>query len=122
MDALVTGHRRHEHLVRARTQLDEPGAEFFLQAFLGPTAKLCWPDVEERAQQAARAFSQLCTRSFAIPAHRELNGDSAALLSEFLLLSQLFWLEVAATALKFAASILFEMVGSTGIAPVAPVA
>jgi hypothetical protein len=28
-------------------QLDERGAGFFLQAFLGPTAKLCWPDVEE---------------------------------------------------------------------------
>lgn len=93
-DRLMTAYRRLEDIVRDRSGIDEHGTKLFSQAFMGPTAKLCWPGANSgqhsgRAQLFIGVFS-----AYRNPrAHREVRDSADALLGEFLLVNQLFRLE-----------------------------
>ena len=93
-DKLMTAYRRLEDITRKRTGIDEHGSKLFSRAFMGPTAKLHWPEADD-SEQAGRA--QLFTASFGAfrnpRAHREKKDRREDLLAEFLLLNQLFRLE-----------------------------
>jgi len=93
-ECLITAYRRLEDIVRDRTGLTEHGAKLFSQAFVGPTAKLSWKDIDA-GEQTGRG--NLFTAAFMAyrnrRAHRELRNDRDGQLREFLLLNQLYVLE-----------------------------
>lgn len=97
-DRLLTGYRRLEDIVRKRTGVDEHGAKLFSQAFLGPTAKLIWQDVDGGEHTGRASLFTGVFMAYRNPrAHREVAGDPNDQLAEFLLLNQLYCLEKAAS-------------------------
>ena len=96
-DRLLTAYRRLEDIVRKRTGLKEHGVKLFSQAFMGQASRLHWPDLDV-GEQAGR--TQLFTGVFGAyrnrRAHRELKQYGSDQLAEFLLLNQLFRLELEA--------------------------
>lgn len=97
-DRLLTAYKRLEDIVRKRTGLKSHGSKLFSQAFLGESAKLRWPGMDD-SEQAGRG--QLFTASFGAfrnpRAHRERHESDLDLLSELLVVNQLFRLECKAT-------------------------
>ncbi|MFN2455469.1 MAG: TIGR02391 family protein [Pyrinomonadaceae bacterium] len=93
-DRLLTGYRRLEDVVRKRTGIDAHGAKLFSQAFLGPTAKLGWKDLDV-SENAGRAslFTGVFMAYRNPRAHREMRGYANDQLTEFLLLNHLYFLE-----------------------------
>ncbi|MEW6405709.1 MAG: TIGR02391 family protein [Chloroflexota bacterium] len=93
-ERLMTAYRRLEDIVRQRIGIDEHGVKLFQAAFLGAEAKLRWP-VPDSGEQAGRANLFIgAFGAFRNPrAHREPNDDAERLVSEFLLVNQLFRLE-----------------------------
>jgi hypothetical protein len=91
---LTDAYRRLEDLVRARTGSDEHGAKLFEKAFRSGPAPLAWPGLLQ-AEIAARV--DLFKSVFGVYRnprfHRELRDQPDALLSELLLVNQLFRLE-----------------------------
>jgi len=100
-DRLLTAYKRLEDVVRGRTGIRAHGSKLFSQAFLGPDARLQWPD-KDKAEQVSRA--QLFTASFGAfrnpRAHRESDEPAAVLLRELLAINQLFVLEGEARELS----------------------
>jgi hypothetical protein len=91
---LIKAYRRLEDVVRERTSLNEHGVKLFSQAFVGPTSKLSWKDIDA-GEQTGRGT--LFTAAFMAyrnrRAHRELRDSCNGQLREFLLLNQLYVLE-----------------------------
>jgi len=96
-DRLLTAWRRLEDAVRTRTGLDEHGAKLFSRAFMGDLAVLVWTD---RSPGEAEGAAQLFSNGFKAyrnrRAHREINESREDQLVEFLMLNQLFRLELTA--------------------------
>jgi hypothetical protein len=98
-DKLLTGYKRLEDIVRIRADLKEHGSKLFSQAFIkGP---LGWSDIDE-GEKIGRAnlFINAYMAHRNPRAHRELEDNSGAQLSEFLLLNHLFILEAQCVGLK----------------------
>jgi hypothetical protein len=94
-DAILSGFRRLEDVVRQRIDSKEHGAKLFSQAFLGENSKLCWKDVEFSEQTSRGQLFVGTFGAFRNPkAHRENAGLND--LAEFIALNQLYLLEVAA--------------------------
>ena len=93
-DRLLTAYKRLEDVVRKRTGIKVHGSKLFSQAFLGESAKLNWPGKDD-SEQSSRG--QLFTASFGAfrnpRAHRERRETDVELLSELLVVNQLFRLE-----------------------------
>jgi hypothetical protein len=93
-DRLLTGYRRLEDIVRARTNIAEHGSKLFSQAF-GPTGgKLTWPDIdggEHTGRLSLFTGTYMAYRNRR--AHRETQDDAGGLLAELMLLNQLYRLE-----------------------------
>lgn len=96
-EKLMTGYRRLEDLVRARTGVDEHGSKLFSIAFNGTTSKLRWTDADG-GEQAGRASLFTGTyMAYRNPrAHREPGNSPDKQLAEFLLLNHLYTLEKTA--------------------------
>jgi hypothetical protein len=93
-DKLLTGYRRLEDIIRKRTKIDEHGQRLFSQAFLGPTAKLVWKDVDAGEQTGRASLFTAVFMAYRNPrAHREVRGYANDQLAEFLLLNHLYHLE-----------------------------
>lgn len=94
-NAILTGYRRLEDIVRKRTGLqDVPGNKLFSKAFSGESSILVWKGINS-GEQTGRA--QLFTGTYMAyrnpRAHRELSINKDKLLEEFLLLNHLYSLE-----------------------------
>ncbi len=94
-NALLSGYRRLEDIIRARTGLNrEHSKKLFAKAFHGENSLLTWDDIDQ-GEQAGRA--QLFTGTYMAfrnrRAHRELNHSIREALQEFLLINQLYLLE-----------------------------
>jgi len=93
-EALLTGYRRLETIVRRRTGLDEHGVKLFSQAFLGDSPRLTWDWLDEGERKGRATLFTATYMAFRNPrAHRELDTDMRYHLTEFLLLNQLYLLE-----------------------------
>lgn len=98
-DALLQGFRRLEDLIRSRTESEEHGAKLFSQAFQGESAKLKWPGIQpSETSGRVNLFTGAYMAHRNPRAHREMQEDTTALLSEFLLLNHLYKLEATAVA------------------------
>lgn len=93
-DAILTGFRRLEDIVRERIDSDAHATRLFAEAFQGERSKLTWKGVDQsehigRAQLFGGAYM-----AYRNPrAHRELRYDASGMLAEFLMLNQLYLLE-----------------------------
>ena len=93
-EKLMTGYRRLEDIVRARIGADEYGAKLFSVAFVGPTSKLRWTDVDGGEQTGRASLFTGTFMAYRNPrAHREPANRPDKQLTEFLLLNHLFVLE-----------------------------
>lgn len=91
---IQTGFRRLEDAVRSRCQLEEHGAKLFQPAFMGDASHLTWAGLTSKEQAARADLFKAAWGSFRNPrAHKELDHSPEDLLSEFLVLNQLFRLE-----------------------------
>ncbi|MDP0500852.1 MAG: TIGR02391 family protein [Verrucomicrobiota bacterium JB022] len=89
-----SGFRRIEDAIRQRCNSDEHGAGLFQAAFMGPKSILEWEGVHQKEQAARADLFKSVYGSFRNPrAHKELDYSREELLSEFLLLNQLFRFE-----------------------------
>jgi len=92
--SLLDGYRRLEDIIRKRTGITHHGAKLFSQAFNPDGGALTWKGGDD-GERAGRM--QLYTGTYGAHrnprAHREPNDQSAAQLSEFLLLNHLYILE-----------------------------
>ncbi len=93
-DSLLTGYRRLEDIVRARTNLAEHGAKLFSQAYATPGGHLTWPGLNA-AEHGGRLslFTGTFTAYRNRRAHKESRDDATDLLAELMLLNQLYRLE-----------------------------
>lgn len=93
-DKLLTGYRRLEDIVRARSGVDEHSTKLFAQAFVGDNAKLGWWELN-RGEQTGRGslFNATYLAYRNRRAHRELSDSSDTQLVEFLLLNHLYLIE-----------------------------
>jgi uncharacterized protein (TIGR02391 family) len=93
-DSILTGYKRLEDILRARTSIKTHGTRLFSEAFGKDESKLTWSNIDN-AEHAGRA--QLFTAAFMAfrnrRAHREIQHNREKELAEFLLLNQLFSLE-----------------------------
>jgi uncharacterized protein (TIGR02391 family) len=98
-DSLLTGYKRLEDLLRARTGSKAHGTRLLSEAFGKDESKLTWAD-SDGSEHAGRA--QLFTGAFMAfrnrRAHREIRHNREKELAEFLMLNQLFSLEEEAIA------------------------
>lgn len=93
-ERLLTGYRRLEDIVRARTRSSEHGARLFSNAFLGKNAALRWDNCGEVESAGRGNLFTAVYSAFRNPrAHREMAHEGSSQLVEFLLLNQLFLLE-----------------------------
>ncbi len=93
-DRLLIGYRRLEDIVRKRTGVDEHGAKLFSQAFVGPTAKLGWKDLDGSEQTGRGSLFTAAYMAYRNRrAHGELKDRANDQLAEFLLLNHLYLLE-----------------------------
>lgn len=90
---LLTGYRRLESIVRARTGLREHGAKLFSQAFAGKNPRLAWEGVTESEQIGRLALFTGAYMAFRNPRAHSERREYSVPLNEFLLLNQLFCLE-----------------------------
>jgi hypothetical protein len=98
-EALLTGYRRLEDVIRERTGLVQHGADLFSRAFRADVPALIWPGVSENETKGRMLLFVGAFQAFRNPrAHRESRHDVNAQLTEFLLLNHLFVLERAAKA------------------------
>lgn len=96
-DTLLQGFRRLEDTVRQRSDSQEHGAKLFSQAFQGDEAKLIWQGaLPSEVVGRVNLFTGAYMAHRNPRAHREMQEDMTALLSEFLLLNHLFRLEANA--------------------------
>lgn len=96
-NTLLQGFRRLEDIVRQRTESQEHGAKLFTQVFQGEGAKLTWRGVQpSELVGRVNLFTGAYMAHRNPRAHREIQEDMTALLSEFLLLNHLFKLEADA--------------------------
>nr|WP_294863340.1 TIGR02391 family protein [uncultured Pseudogulbenkiania sp.] len=93
-DVLLQGFRRLEDIFRARLETKESGYKLFSQAFHGDDSHLTWPGIEKSEQVGRCNLFTGAFMAFRNPrAHREIEDNIKMLLSEFLLLNQLYALE-----------------------------
>ena len=91
---LQAGYRRLEDEVRSRCGLEEHGARLFRRAFQDRDSPLEWPDLHKGEHAARTDLFKATYGSFRNPrAHKEKEQSEEDLLSEFLVLNQLFRLE-----------------------------
>lgn len=91
---LMTGYRRLEDIVRKRTGLDESGYKLFSRAFTADPPSLQWEDIDGGEKKGRFQLFTGAYMSHRNPrAHRELEPDRGAQLTEFLLLNHLYRLE-----------------------------
>jgi hypothetical protein len=97
---LMTGYRRLEDLVRARTGLvGEFSTKLFAKAFAGEESLLCWEGTDGAEQQGrALLFTGTYMAHRNPRAHQERRHDLGKHISEFMLLNHLFRLEREASA------------------------
>jgi hypothetical protein len=94
-NAILTGFRRLEDLVRTRTGSDEHGGKLFSQAFLGESSKLHWPKIASSEQTGRGQIFTGTFSAFRNPrAHQEVHGGDS--LAEFLALNLMYRLESSA--------------------------
>jgi hypothetical protein len=90
-DRLLKGYRRLENLVRNRTQLECHGTKLFSEALMGDNPKLTWPAIDKTERNGrANLFTAAYMAHRNPRAHRVMENDRDAQLSEFLLLNHLF--------------------------------
>lgn len=95
---LLTGYRRLEDIVRARTGLTESGNKLFSAAFNGDEARLVWAHLDPGERKGRASLFTGAYSAYRNPrAHRELGGTDQSYLTELLLLNQLYLLEGQAT-------------------------
>lgn len=93
-ERLLTGYRRLEDIVRLRTGIDEHGAKLFSSAFDPKAGKLIWTDASMAERVGKMNLFTGAYMAYRNPrAHRELKDRSGSLLSELLLLDNLYILE-----------------------------
>lgn len=91
---LMTGYRRLEDILRARTGIDEHGSKLFSAAFIGQNSKLRWTDADGGEQNGRAALFTGAYMAYRNPrAHREPENRADKQLTEFLLLNHLYVLE-----------------------------
>lgn len=92
--ALLTAYRRLEGTVKKRTGLSGEGQKLFSAAFQVEGAPLMW-EVADKSEAIGRAqlFAGVYMGFRNARAHREIEADLRAELSEFLLVNELFRLE-----------------------------
>lgn len=96
-DRLLTAFRRLEDIVRQRTGVSEKSGKLFAQTFLGPKRLLGWPNCDEGECASRGELFRVTFSAFRNPhAHGEANRSDEELLSEFLVVNQLYRLEHAA--------------------------
>ena len=96
-DRLLTAFRRLEDIVRERTGASEKSGKLFAQAFLGPQRLLEWPNCDEGESASRGELFRVTFSAFRNPhAHGEADRSVEELLSEFLIVNQLYRLEDAA--------------------------
>lgn len=94
---LVSAWRRLEDTIRVRAKSSEHGAKLFAQAFLGKTAPLTWPDVDDGERAARTEMFKSSYGTFRNPrAHCERDTPRDEALCELLAVNQLFRLEATA--------------------------
>jgi hypothetical protein len=97
-NALLTGYRRLEDIVRARISGEAQHTRLMAQAFMGRESALSW-DCDEGEQTARANIFIGVFGTYRNPrAHRERREDVDDQLAEFLVLNQLFRLERTALA------------------------
>lgn len=93
-NAMLTGYRMLEDLIRERTALDEHGTKLFSKAFQGEDSILCWKNINPGEQAGRVALFTGTYMAFRNRrAHRTLKEHTGQALSEFLQLNQLYLLE-----------------------------
>lgn len=93
-EKLMSGYRRLEEIVRARTGLKDYGHKLFSQAFLESPPKLIWKELGGGEQQGRGQLFIGAYMAHRNPrAHNELKEYESDQLSEFLLLNHLYRLE-----------------------------
>ncbi|MBN3006771.1 hypothetical protein JW897_23775 [Chromobacterium alkanivorans] len=98
-DVLLQGFRRLEDIFRERLGVTESGCKLFSLAFNGDNSLLTWPGIEKSEQVGRCNLFTGGFMAFRNPrAHREIEDNAKVLLSEFLLLNQLYILESTAVA------------------------
>jgi hypothetical protein len=91
---LTDAYRRLEDLIRARIGSEEHGAKLFEKAFRNGPTRLAWPGLIQAETAARTDLFKSVFGAFRNPRfHRELSHRPDALLSELLLINQLFRLE-----------------------------
>lgn len=97
-DKLRTGFCRFEDTVRERCESEEHGKKLFEQAFRSKDSLLQWEELSQKEQAVRASFIIESYSCFRNPrAHREKESTLEELLSEFLILNQLFRFEGSAT-------------------------
>ena len=100
-DRISTGFRRLEDIVRKRCKSDLHGAKLFTRAFLKQDSTLEWEGLSSSEQVGRANLFISVYGSFRNPrAHCELDNEPEDLLSEFLMLNQLYRFEIKAAHRK----------------------
>jgi hypothetical protein len=98
---LLTGYRRLEDIVRARTRLREHGAKLFGKAFGGEEPILAWKGTNEGEKSGrVNIFTGAYMAHRNPRAHQELRSQADNQLAEFLLLNHLYRLESEARSTR----------------------
>lgn len=97
-ERILTGYKRFEDTLREKCQSVEHGRKLFARAFRDNDSILYWKELQHNEQATRANFIIESYSCFRNPrAHREINTGPENLLSEFLVLNQLFRFEKEAT-------------------------
>lgn len=93
-DAILTGYRRLEELLRERTRSTEHGHKVITRAFIGDKSVLHWNLADQGEHEGRAGLFKSAFLAHRNPrAHRELEADRRKQVEEFMLLNLLFGLE-----------------------------
>lgn len=98
--SVLTGFRRLEDIVRGRLKSEaQQITRVFAQAFQGEKSLLTWKDIDPGEHTGrGQMFTGIYSAYRNPRAHRVLGSDNSSVLSEFLMLNQLYLLESTAVA------------------------
>lgn len=95
-DALMTGYRRLEGIVREKAGSEEYGAKLFSRAFNSDQSILMWDGISENEQRGRASLFAGTFMAFRNPrAHNESAHQKAEYLRELMMLNQLYALEAS---------------------------
>jgi hypothetical protein len=93
-DHIFQGYCQLEDILRRRCKVEEHGSRLFSTVFLGDKSHLTWEDLDTKEQAARANFFISAYGAFRNPrAHKILEHEPEEVVSEFLVLNQLYRLE-----------------------------